>query len=202
MWSADSLPSRVSSTGMGRAEAGTRLRRHRHFILTATAVAAGLLLAGCGIGDRIEEAQEQLEEAAEAAEAAEESGDDGPGEEGGDLSNDIALGWRLSGPTGSLVEVDDALVTPGADDRLEQSFSFELDEAEPREFLYTAWVSDADVTVTVTEGGPVQVELMRGYQTSPSEPGVFPEIVYTETLEMVMVAAGETTTVSGVRVGS
>ncbi|MEM9135276.1 MAG: hypothetical protein AAF962_19590 [Actinomycetota bacterium] len=174
------------------------------------AVAMALFAAGCGVADRIDDVQAELEESAEAAESAAESNDgstdgsDGPGEEGGDLSNDLALGWRLTGPTGTTARVEDVLETEaslaGQSQAYEQSFSFELDETTPEEFLYTAWVVEGDVTFSVDSGGPMQVELVRGYLTQPSEPGVLPEIVFTETVSSAEVAAGESVTLSGTRI--
>jgi hypothetical protein len=120
------------------------------------------------------------------------SGDGDPAEDGGADEVPADLGWQISGAPGTVVQVVSTGTYAGDEQQpLEQTVTI---GDEPAHLLFTGFIESATVEVTVTEGGPVVVEGLRGRAADPENP--FGGIVVVEVLVNAEVGPGETATIA------
>ncbi len=110
---------------------------------------------------------------------------------GGSVEFDSAIGWRFTGPPGTMVETDETLTNDSGD--VPGGGRYTLDEAGLGQQLYTAFINEVSLDFTVVEGGPVELELFYG---NVVEGGDFGEYEVTETLEIHQLAEGESITLT------
>lgn len=151
------------------------------------AAVLSLALIGCGAVDRA------LDEARSA-----DTSDDGysdPAARSGSVEFDPAIGWRITGPDGTTLEVTDNLTLDGNTTQLNTGNTYTISDGE-RLFLYTAFVDEASVEVTVTAGGPVLFELL---SANAVEGGEFGEVNIIEVVDSVEITEGNTAELAGLR---
>ena len=106
----------------------------------------------------------------------------------GSIQFDSAIGWRITGPDGSIVDVAAALDNNGSPYNESNTYTLE----GPREWLYTGFVLSASVTYTLESGGPVVVESFHGNLLEGGDG--FGDLNITEVLEPAELAQGESVT--------
>ena len=146
-----------------------RLRR----VLTPAlpALLAVFLLAGCGDDDGSSTPPPGGASATTAASGAateDDAGADAAASDADDPSNPWVLGYRVTGPAGSVVEVEVIAIAAG-DEQPSFTQRPNLDD-DPWIAVFTNWVESATLEVTVTSGGPVTVEGITGRFQDPEDP--------------------------------
>jgi len=165
--------------------------------LVAAMLVASLAVTGAGCSGDDDLADRDAPTTTGAAPGDDDSGDDGsgdgdPAEDGSDDEVPADLGWQISGGPGTVVEVVSIGTYAGDEQQpLEQTVTI---GDEPAHLLFTGFIESATVEVTVTEGGPVVVEGIRGRAADPENP--FGGIVVVEVLVNAEVGPGETATIA------
>jgi hypothetical protein len=151
------------------------------------------LLAGCGDDDDASStpAGGQATSTTAPAGGGAAEPEDLPGASGeDDPNNPWVLGYRVTGPAGSQIEVDVVAVAAGEE---QPSFSQRPEVGdEPWTAVFTNWVESATLEITSIAGGPVTVEGITGRFTDADDP--FGGIDVSEVHGSVEVGAGETVT--------
>lgn len=173
--------------------------RHTMWIATAF-LALATTIAGCGRGadDTSQSGADSAASPVAGEPAGSEHGDEAPSAapdgrictEGGSIEFDTAIGWQVTGPEGTEVEIDESLVSSGSATEMSNDYSLTSD---PRVQLYTGFIDEATITVAVTTGGPATLELFYG---NVVEGGEFGEYAITETLETREIPAGSSDSVT------
>lgn len=147
------------------------------------AIAATAFVAGCGGTDAIGV------DATTAVSTAQADDDTASNRE-----ETIAIAYRVTGPTGSVVDVDQVLETTAGTQ--EQSLQHTLDSSAEGT-AFTPFIRGVDFTITVSEGGPVTFEAFRTRLDPEAPPFAdFDEIDVTESLDTVEVEADAPRTIS------
>jgi len=166
---------------------------HTRRLGVLAAAAMTLAVIGCGSGTESSEADTAVEPetAGSAVTAAPESaGEDDDVEAAGDQES--VIGFEIRGPGGTVVETTTVAMTGGAaQSDLDQVW--ELD-SEPEGQLFTTFVDSAEVTVEVTEGGPVTIVGFRGIMNDAQDP--FGGYAISEELARLDVEVGATAVLS------
>jgi hypothetical protein len=118
---------------------------------------------------------------------------DAPAGNGGAVEtsdNPIVLGFEVSGPEGTVIEVSSVFDVGGADQQeMDQTITL---RGEPVWQLFTPFVDAAVLTLEVTEGGPATIDGFRGNSVDVEDP--FAGYVLAEELGSAELPAGEITT--------
>lgn len=154
------------------------------------AAAAALVLAGSACGSDSDGATDS--DPADASTSPVEgeapaTRDDGATETS---DNPIVLGFEISGPEGTVVEISAVFDVVGGDQQeMDQTITL---RDEPSWQLYTPFIERAALTLEVTEGGPATIDGFRGNSADVENP--FAGYVVAEQLGTAELLSGEITT--------
>jgi hypothetical protein len=143
---------------------------HTRLLGVLAAAALTLALTGCGSDADSSEADTGSESDATGAAATAAPQSAGGDDDGVDAAADqeLELGFELRGPAGTVIETTAVAVADGvAQSDLDQVWEL---AGEPEGLLFSAFVDSAEVTVEVTEGGPVTIVSFRGALNDPEDP--------------------------------
>jgi hypothetical protein len=169
--------------------------RSRHTRLPGVFAATALTLAlvGCGSDADSSEADAASESGATNAAvtaAPQTAGADEEVETPDD--QDLELGFEIRGPDGTVIETTTVAVTDGME-QPEFDNVWEI-AGEPEGLIFSAFVDSAEVTVEVTQGGPVTVVGFRGTLNDAGDP--FGGYAISEELATLDVEAGAASVLS------
>lgn len=93
---------------------------------------------------------------------------EGDGEAEVSQSNPLVLGFEISGPAGTVVEVSTVAVAGGTEQpKLDQTFQL---TGEPKWQLFSTFIEEAVMTLKVTEGGPAKIVGFRANYKDSNDP--------------------------------
>jgi hypothetical protein len=169
---------------------GGTLRTNHPSRLTALFAAAALVLAASACGSDSDNAADADPVGAATVPAVPDAPTD-TGDGAVETSeNPIVLGFEVSGPEGTVIEITTvAAVVGGESQESEQTMQL---VGEPKWQMFTNWVESAELTLEVTEGGPATIKGFRGNYRDVDDP--FVGYVVAEELGTAELPAGEITT--------
>jgi hypothetical protein len=148
------------------------IMRSGHTRLPGVLAAAALTLALTGCGSDVETSEADTASESDATGAAvtaapqSAGGDDDEVEAADD--QELELGFEIRGPAGTVIETTTVAVADGtAQSDLDQVWEL---AGEPEGLLFTTFIDSAEVTVEVTEGGPVTIVGFRGTLNDAEDP--------------------------------
>lgn len=95
--------------------------------------------------------------------------------EADDPSNPLVLGYQVAGEPGTELEIELIAVADGADQQTIDQTPILRDE--PFWMLLSTFIDSATITISVTEGEPVTLEVFYGRAVDPNNPALGVDIV-------------------------